>query len=282
VAGVPWRGDPDSAQGFERFAERKDLPEGPCRLTGVRCFRNLEHVTVAGGKAYLSDLGNAALRILDLASGRLTTLAGGPQAGQDPDHPLRVWARNIDWEAPPTHVPADVSGEAVVPIKGAVAMLLCQGTEAQSLGGRPFDLRTGQFIVQSGPPAQELSLLSRFTRPGRVCRDDGKGALPAFPRGGAALHWPGQMAFDGQGRALIAVGSCIVELSLAADQLPRTRPFDPGDSKGEVQDAGRGDSKMAAVPAPAPEAILEATLAEFAAREAQLDAALADLDPGSL
>jgi DNA-binding beta-propeller fold protein YncE len=83
------------APGFEDWKGEPLPPAGPGRMRGIPCFTAIRGLSVARGKLYIADGGNQAVRVLDLASGDLATLAGDPgqqdyrsgrlRAGKEPD-----------------------------------------------------------------------------------------------------------------------------------------------------------------------------------------------------
>ena len=65
-----------SQPGFQRW-QGQELKTGKAdAMRGVRCLRSPDGLLVAGGKAYIADYGNAAVRSLDLDTGVLKTLVG--------------------------------------------------------------------------------------------------------------------------------------------------------------------------------------------------------------
>lgn len=70
--------------GFEEGLAKAPRMAAPGRLKGIPCLKACAGITVRDGMAYLADRGNSAIRVLDLDTGALTTLAG---------HPSKEWFR---------------------------------------------------------------------------------------------------------------------------------------------------------------------------------------------
>jgi len=107
-----------SQPGFEDWMTGPALPEAADRMRGIPCFQAIAGLTVHMGKLYIADSLNHAVRVLDLETGALTTLAGHPD--QDRVRPGRLRAgRALDPDrcaalAEPQHVAFDRHGRCLV------------------------------------------------------------------------------------------------------------------------------------------------------------------------
>jgi len=107
-----------SQPGFEDWMAGPALPEAADRMRGIPCFQAIAGLTVHMGKLYIADSLNHAVRVLDLETGALTTLAGHPD--QDRVRPGRLRAgRALDPDrcaalAEPQHVAFDRHGRCLV------------------------------------------------------------------------------------------------------------------------------------------------------------------------
>jgi len=104
--------------GFEEWQNGPALSAGPGRLRGIPCLNFPHGLTVHRDKLYIADYGNHAVRVLDLNTFDLVTLAGDPQQGAFRPGPLRD-GRPRDPERfnalpPPCHVAFDDQGHCLV------------------------------------------------------------------------------------------------------------------------------------------------------------------------
>jgi len=112
--------------GFEAWrADRSlQLGQGVDRMRDVACLDHPEGIAVHKGRLYVADAGNHAIRVLDLATGELSTLVG--HRSQDRFRPGRLIAgRNLPPEtcaalARPCHVAFDDAGHCLVAMNGEV------------------------------------------------------------------------------------------------------------------------------------------------------------------
>jgi sugar lactone lactonase YvrE len=106
--------------GFEDWLSGPPLPAGPGRLRDVPCLGGPGGLTVHRGKLYIADSWNHAVRVLDLSSFDLVTLAGDPEQNAFRPGPLRD-GRPRDGErfaalGMPCHVAFDDQGHCLVAI----------------------------------------------------------------------------------------------------------------------------------------------------------------------
>jgi hypothetical protein len=66
------------APGFEDWKKRAPTAEKPDRMAGIACFHHPAGILVVSGRALIADRGNHAIRVLDLTTGELSTVAGHP------------------------------------------------------------------------------------------------------------------------------------------------------------------------------------------------------------
>ena len=75
--------------GFEEWQSGPALPAGAGRLRGIPCLSNPRGLSVHQNKLYIADFGNHAIRVLDLNTFELVTLAGDPEQKVFRPGPLR-------------------------------------------------------------------------------------------------------------------------------------------------------------------------------------------------
>jgi hypothetical protein len=106
--------------GFEDWQSGPPLPAGAKRLRGIPCLDFPRGLTVHRKKLYIADHGNHAIRVLDLDTFDLVTLAGDPEQKAFRPGPLRD-GRPRDGERcaalpNPWHVAFDDQGHCLVAI----------------------------------------------------------------------------------------------------------------------------------------------------------------------
>jgi len=130
-----------NAPGFEDWLSEPALPAGAGRLRDIPCFNCPLGVTVHRNKLYIADAGNHALRVLDLGSFELVTLAGDPWQPEfrpgvlrngrtgDPEHYAALPS--------PIHVAFDDQGHCLVAVSmgAAIAELSLGGVLAPEAAG---------------------------------------------------------------------------------------------------------------------------------------------------
>jgi hypothetical protein len=134
--------------GFEAWRTDRSLQlgAGADRMRDVGCLDHPEGITAHRGKLYIADTGNHALRVLDLATGELSTLAGHPS--QDRFRPGRLRAgRDLAPEScaalsRPCHVAFDDAGHGLVAMNGegwgaCIAELSMAGLLQEATGPAP-------------------------------------------------------------------------------------------------------------------------------------------------
>ena len=113
--------------GFEDWQAGPPLPAGAGRLRGIPCLRNPIGLTVHRDKLYIADFCNHAVRVLDLNTFELVTLAGDPGQEAFRPGPLRD-GRPRDPERfaalpKPFHVAFDDQGHCLVAIGWEVSCI---------------------------------------------------------------------------------------------------------------------------------------------------------------
>jgi DNA-binding beta-propeller fold protein YncE len=202
--------------GFEAWMAALD-PDAKetASLAGVACLSAPRNLTLVGRWLVIPDAGNAAVRLLDLDSGRMSTLAGHrscpafhPGLGLNGKHlPEEQWldlkgSRPYATLTPPSHVAFDGKGRALVLMNrasagsGAIAELDLGGAGLEEPGA-------GALELKAEAPA------TRFDAPGAgtlefkaAVLDPAAEAPEASPETGAEALWIGPLAgLSAQGEA---------------------------------------------------------------------------------
>ena len=197
----------------DRAGFRDDWETGRGRCAGAPCLDRPCGLAAAGGRIYIADTGNRAVREFDPATGTLKTLAGGPDLGENRAGLLRDGIPGpLDGAQAGLEAPRGLAvceqGRILVATGPWLAQLCRQRLNAPAgaaelrLAGRgvPRDVPLGvDWTVPACPPEDEPVLYSMtfIQADGSVERRVG------IALGGAAVREEGRFALAGPGRVVL-------------------------------------------------------------------------------